>query len=61
MSPDPWLVIVVRAWRDEEGLRIRLTSSDGSRSAATTREQAAALVRDWLRDAIGDGTETPGA
>ena len=59
---------MVRAWRDDEGLRIRLTAAgtgagtgDDPLYATTTRaDHAAVLVREWLRRLPDDGGDGPG-
>jgi hypothetical protein len=62
--PPAWLVIMVRAWWDDEGLRIRLTAAgtgDGALYAATTRaDDAAVLVQEWLHRLPGDRGDNPG-
>jgi hypothetical protein len=51
-SPPPWVVVVVRAWSDPDGTRIRLlcNDSDGGRAEQTTRSpnQAGLTVEQWL-------------
>lgn len=69
--PQAWLVIMVRAWRDDGGLRIRLTASgtgagpagtgDDLLYATTTRaDHAAGLVREWLHRLPGNGGDGTG-
>lgn len=62
--PQAWLVIMIRAWWDDEGLRIRLTAGgtgEGRLCAATTRaEDAAVLVQEWLHRLPGDLDDGPG-
>jgi hypothetical protein len=48
MEPPSYQVIVVRAWREAEGLRIRLIAHDGS-------------ARHWVVDSIGEARELLGS
>jgi hypothetical protein len=55
MSDDTWITIVVRAWPDARGLRIRLLRADstGARDdhVVASVDQAAATLAAWLRPA----------
>jgi hypothetical protein len=55
MSDDTWITIVVRAWPDAGGLRIRLLRADsaGARDdqVVASVDQAAATLAAWLRPA----------
>lgn len=48
----PWVLVVVRAWLDPEGMRIRLLRSDseGGQAEQTTRapHQAGVVVEHWI-------------
>ena len=53
-----WAVIVVRAWVDAGGIRVRLVGTDSEggsvRSAAASPEEAALVVRSLLRELVPD-------
>jgi hypothetical protein len=53
-----WTVIVVRAWIDVGGIRVRLVGTDSEggtmRSAAATPDEAALVVRSLLRELVAD-------
>ena len=60
MEPPVWHNLVVRLWRDGEGLKVRfLASQDGRRPAtltlATSLESATRQFEEWLRSIdVGD-------
>ncbi len=53
-----WAVIVVRAWIDVDGIRVRLVGTDSAggtvRSAVATPDDAALVVRSLLRELAAD-------
>lgn len=50
----PWVVVVVRAWLDPEGTRIRLlrNDSEGGRAERTTStpQKAGVVVEQWIEE-----------
>lgn len=61
MEPQVWHTLIVRLWRDGDGLKIRfLTGHTGQRPAsltlATSIESAARQFEQWLRSTTPDDT-----
>jgi hypothetical protein len=62
VSANEWRVIVVRAWREGQQMRVRLLAEgDGKRSwAVSSTAEALAVVRALLEE-LDDANETPPA
>jgi hypothetical protein len=60
MSPPSWALIVLRAWLDTDGLRVRLLSTNSAGVDAEvvvkSPEDAAVVVCAWLRAVTQDVT-----
>ncbi len=58
----PWVLVIVRAWLEEEGTRIRLlrNDSDGEQAERTagTPHHAALVVEDWIEQLRRDPRRT---
>ncbi|WP_448004483.1 hypothetical protein [Agromyces bauzanensis] len=64
MTEQAWHTIVVRAWRDRDGLKIRFMAENANRLSTSvaveaTVESATLRFSDWLHSI--DGTSTPPA
>ena len=61
----PWVIVVVRAWLEPDGMRIRLLrndSADGRAGRTTaTPHQAGVAVEHWLEQLRRDSRRNPDA